>query len=118
MNASKSCKMLTIEPRKTLALDRINDSEIRVVSGCVWITQYGSSRDIVLSAGESTVLEMPTATVMTSSEGAHVLLVRREAPARRQALWRGLLGLFDPRWGDGVRQALRGRLPPGGVTPG
>ena len=118
MNALTSCKMLTIEPRRILALDGINDSEIRVVSGCVWITQYGSSRDIVLSAGESTVLKLPTATVMNSSDGARLMLVRREAPARRQPLWRRLLGLFDPRWGNGVRQALRGRLPPGGVTHG
>lgn len=118
MNALTTCKMLTIETRKTLALDGAEHTEVSVARGCVWITQYGSSRDVVLSAGESAVLDLPTATLITSAQGARLMLIRREKTARKQPLWRRLAGLFDPRWSNRALQGVRDRLPAQGVTRG
>ncbi|MCB1961333.1 MAG: DUF2917 domain-containing protein [Rhodocyclaceae bacterium] len=85
--------------------------EIRAMSGCVWITQYGDARDVVLSPGQSVQLDLPTTTVLSTGKGAEVALIRRAARPAARPLWRRLASLFDPRGSSGAGRALAGRIP-------
>ncbi|MBT0960045.1 DUF2917 domain-containing protein [Denitromonas iodatirespirans] len=98
---------ITLTPRTTLVLAQMAHAEIRSRRGSVWITQYGDPRDLVLAPGESVVLKLPTATVMTASDGAEVLITRRATAPARASIGRWLAGLFDPRWSSRASCALR-----------
>lgn len=113
-----ACEPVTLAPRTTLVLAQMAHAEVSCRTGGVWITQYGDHRDVVLKAGQSVVLDLPTATVMTASDGAEVLITRRAAPAVRRSVGRWLAGVFDPRWGSRASSALRQRLPGGTLRHG
>lgn len=103
-----ACEPITLAPRATLVLAQMAHAEIRCRRGNVWITQYGDHRDLVVAAGEAVVLQRPTATVITASGGAEVLITRHAArPAPRPSIGRWLAGLFDPRWSSRAGCALR-----------
>ncbi|KAA3654808.1 MAG: DUF2917 domain-containing protein [Proteobacteria bacterium] len=106
-----ACEPITLAPRTTLVLAQMAHAEVSCRAGGVWITQYGDHRDVVLKPGQSVVLALPTATVMTASDGADVLITRRSASAERPSLGRWLASLFDPRWSSRASCALRQRLP-------
>ena len=107
-----ACEPVTLKPRTTLVLAQMAYAEVRCQAGGVWITQYGDHRDVLLQPGQSVVLNLPTATVMTASEGAEVLITRRSAPTQHRSIGRWLVSLFDPRWSSrascAVRQYMRG----------
>ncbi|MCZ4303957.1 DUF2917 domain-containing protein [Zoogloeaceae bacterium G21618-S1] len=107
-----ACETVTLSPRTTLVLAQMAYAEVSCQAGGVWITQYGDHRDVVLTPGQSVVLNLPSATVMTASDGAEVLITRRAVPTQRLSIGRWLVGLFDPRWSGrascAVRQHMRG----------
>lgn len=111
MNAQTTCKPLSLSARQTVMIKHSAGLEVRAQSGCVWITQYGDARDIMLQPGQSVALDLPTATLMSASNGAEVLLVRRATPRAARPFWRRLASLFDPRWSGSARRGLCGRLP-------
>lgn len=98
-----------IAPHAPRLISDAAGTEVICLSGCVWITQYGDERDIVLKAGQSFVLELPTAVVMGSRHGA-VLTLRSASPTPRRGLLTRLAGWLDPRTGSAVTRALAGRL--------
>ncbi len=102
-----ACEPITLTPRTTLVLAQMAYAEVSCRSGGVWITQYGDHRDVMLTRGQSVVLNLPTATVMTASDGAEVLITRRASPVARPSIGRWLVGLFDPRWSGRASCAVR-----------
>ncbi|WP_168735218.1 DUF2917 domain-containing protein [Pseudothauera rhizosphaerae] len=99
-----------LAPRAVYLLTGAAGTELLCRSGCVWITQYGDTRDIVLQPGRSFVLDLPTAVVMTAHRGAE--LIQRPAPARPRRGWLArVTAWLDPRHGSGVTRELARRLP-------
>ena len=113
MDTPSELTRLALEPRESIVLDHAAGMEVIARQGCLWLTQYGDSRDIVLEPGRSFVLTLPSCLVMSASGGADFLL-RPAPPARgggRRGGWlRRLAGLFDPRWGSAAQRALDGRI--------
>ncbi len=98
-----------LAPRATQMLTDAAGTELICRRGCVWITQYGDDRDIVLQAGQSFVLDLPTAVVMSSCHGAELTL-RAALPAPRRGWLARLAGWLDPRSGSAVTRELAERL--------
>ena len=113
MDTRSELTRMALEPRESIVLDHAAGMEVIARRGCLWLTQYGDSRDIVLEPGRSFVLTLPSCLVMSASGGADFLL-RPAPPARgggRRGGWlRRLAGLFDPRWGSAAQRALEGRI--------
>lgn len=78
---------------QTLSLPGAAGVRIASQSGTVWITQDGDLRDIVLSAGESVVLERTTPTLVQAFEPALITIAEPAKPARsrRDLGWIGRL---------------------------
>ena len=71
---------------QTLNLPDAAGVRVASQSGIVWITQDGDPRDIVLTPGDSVVLERSTPTIVQAFEPALITIadpkpVRRAAPA-------------------------------------
>jgi hypothetical protein len=102
---------LTVKAGESLVLEDAAGLDIACRSGCVWITQLGDSRDIVLKPGQSVLLRLPTTTLMTADSDAELLLTRtRPAIASPRPWLHRLAGLFDPRWSRRAGAALDGRV--------
>jgi len=115
MNVSHAWTKLNIAAGATRLIEGAAGLELHCVSGTAWITQYGDDRDLVLCAGRSVVLALPTA-IVASSRGGAELLSRPVSPATRRGGWlRRLVGLFDPRWSGTAARALHGRVGPAGT---
>lgn len=104
---------LRVGADQSMIINNAAGAEIIVCRGAVWITQYGDSRDIVLRAGQSFTLDLPSGVLMSGSRGESEVILRA-APARAAAGTRRgrlarLLAWFDPRWGGRVWQGLAGR---------
>ena len=65
--------------------------------GTVWITQDNDLRDVVLSSGESFLLDHPDLAIVQAFETAEILVVPPVLPAR---------GSRSGRWLDWLAQAL------------
>lgn len=113
MDAYYGISTRQLAPRATQMLTDAAGTELICRRGCVWITQYGDNRDIVLQAGQSFVLELPTAVVMSTCHGAELSL-RAALPAARRGWLARLAAWLDPRNGSAVSRELAerpGRLP-------
>ncbi len=106
-----------LAPRATQMLTDAAGTELICRRGSVWITQYGDDRDVVLQAGQSFVLELPTAVVMSSCHGAELIL-RAAPPAPRKRWPARLAAWLDPRSGSAVTRELAERLSRLPVSPG
>lgn len=115
MNATSSCKTMQLDSHHSRLVEHPEGVEVSGLSGEVWLTQYGDSRDFVIRPGQRFVISQPGSVVLSTRQRAEVLLCRRDAtPARRTSLWRKLASLFDPRWSGAVHRSLhRGRAEPG-----
>lgn len=112
MDAQNGIIEYQLAARASVVLTRSAGLEVRCRAGSVWLTQYGDDRDIVLRPGQSFVLSLATAVVMSSAQGAR-LSVQRVAPTAAGAprsLLRRLADCFDPRGSSAVARQLRGRL--------
>ncbi len=116
MNAIHSCQTMRLAPRQTRVLSHAAGAELHCVSGHAWITQYGDDRDRVLRPGQSMVLELPTALVMSTARGAQLnVVLTQRAPVRPASLLKRLAGWFDPRWSSRAADGLDGRIGRAGV---
>lgn len=86
--------------------------EVQCLEGCVWLTQYGDNRDVVLEAGCSVLPNLSSVVTLSSSRGARIAL-HRATPVQQKT--RGVLNwlasVFSPRAGSAVMRQLEGRLP-------
>lgn len=113
MNMPTQITRLALGPRETMVLDHAQGVEVIARQGCVWLTQHGDSRDIVLDQGQSFTLESAAGVVMTTSRGAELILRAAQpgSAAISRAGWlRRLAGWLDPRAGSRVCAALEGRV--------
>ena len=69
---------------QTLSLAEAAGVRVASQSGVVWITQDGDPRDIVLSAGDSVVLDRSTPTIVQAFEPA-LITIADPKPVRRSA---------------------------------
>lgn len=103
-----------LDAHAALVLTGAAGVEVICREGCIWLTQYGDSRDIVLNAGQTFMLSLSSVVLMSSTRGASIA-VRRVAPASSRSpvagLLRRLLDWLDPRTGAVVARQLRGRVP-------
>jgi len=116
MDAPTTTTHITLQPRQPMLLKRVAGARVTAISGCVWITQYGHTRDIVLAPGQSAELELPTITILSSMHGARLSFAPQPTRQVRSALWRRLADLFDPRWSGAAARSLCRHLPR--TTPG
>ena len=73
---------------QTLKLPEAAGVRVASQSGTVWITQDGDPRDIVLTAGDSVVLERSTPTIVQAFEPA-LITIADPKPVRRTARGNG-----------------------------
>lgn len=108
-NASATSRNLYLATRAPLVLEHAAGVEVQCREGDVWLTQYGDSRDVVLRAGQSFVLDQPSSTVLCSARGAWITLVRPAGAGRVTRSWRERLRTwFAPRASAALR-GLEGR---------
>ncbi|HRP95139.1 MAG TPA: DUF2917 domain-containing protein [Rhodocyclaceae bacterium] len=104
---------LTLEPRESMVLEHRSGVLVTCHAGCVWLTQYGDSRDLVLNAGQSHELVPASSTVLSSWRGAEVSIAHAPQVAGLRphtSLFQRLAAFAAPRAGRRVSEALDGRV--------
>jgi hypothetical protein len=66
---------VALKTDELLRVDDGEDLEVMCLDGAVWITQADDPRDIVISAGESFVLDRPGAALICAAAGPAVVAV-------------------------------------------
>ena len=85
-----------IGPNATLALHDVAGHTILAVSGRLWLTQHGDSRDVFLEPGQQFTVERQGDTVAQAlGAGAAVILVEPPATRREAAAAKGLAAAID-----------------------
>lgn len=85
-----------IGPNATLALHDVAGHTILAVSGRLWLTQHGDSRDVFLEPGQQFTVERQGDTVAQAlGAGAAVILVEPPAARREAPTARGLAVTID-----------------------
>lgn len=107
-------QLLSLQRYEARILEDAVGTLVACLSGCVWLTQHGDSRDIILHAGDSFRIERPGCVVMAAGRPTRLHLVAPPAeaprPARARAWW---ARLFLPRWHAAARHLMQG----GGAVP-
>mgnify|MGYP000935188694 FL=1 len=110
---------MSLAPGEVRVVSGIMGYELQCLEGCVWMTQYGDDRDVVLEAGRCFSPNLSSVVTLSSSRGARVVLRRRQNVGVRE---RGMLAwfarLFSLRGGTAVMRQLEGRLPSARVVGG
>lgn len=111
MNASNQTTYWDLAPGEIRVVGEMAGVEVRCIEGCVWMTQYGDDRDVVLEAGRVFEPGLSSVIVMSSANGARIA-VHRAAAAEpsAQGVLSWLMRLFSPRAGSAVMRQLEGRL--------
>lgn len=111
MDVRTEITRLSLGASGTMVLDRALGVEVIGHKGCVWLTQYGDSRDVVLGPGQSFALADASDVVITSARGAEFILRSSPcaAPAPRGWLQR-FAGWFDARARSRACAAQGGRV--------
>jgi hypothetical protein len=61
-----------LEPKSGLSLRNAAGTEITCMSGCIWLTMEGDSRDITLAAGDAHTIERDGLTLVSALESSVV----------------------------------------------
>jgi len=91
--------MITLEREASLRVEPGSRVEIACLSGVVWVTHEGDTRDFFLAHGESLVPPMRGVTMVTALESATVRLL--DCAEQRSAA----------RWWSSVTSIVRGAAP-------
>lgn len=83
---------LGLEPDQLVAVRDGKGARVACLSGTLWITQEHRTADVILEAGQSTVIDSPGLTLVMSL-GASTL---RVTEPRVPGLWNALLGWLRP----------------------
>ena len=78
-------QLLSLQRYEARILEDAVGTLVACLSGCVWLTQHGDSRDIILHAGDSFRIERPGCVVMAAGRPTRLHLVAppAEASSRR-----------------------------------
>lgn len=106
MSLHSELRRVVLAPREVFVLDTPDPVEISARRGCVWLTQAGDSRDIVLQAGQAFTMSRPTEVVVTS-RGTAELVVTRAKPYVPRGFWRERLRLAAALVGRAFARAAR-----------
>src|SRR5258707_14198445 len=96
---------LTLQRDAITRLADARGTRVECVDGVAWITVDGESRDIVLTRGQSHVVESSADVIVCAIHGPAAVEVHAhavEAPCgqvsqtRRNGIWRGLLAFLTP----------------------
>jgi hypothetical protein len=75
---------VTLSARESMVLDHTKGAEVTVRQGCIWLTQHGDGRDIVLKTGQSFTLSFDSGALMTGIGNAEVIIHKSFAAADRR----------------------------------
>lgn len=111
MDSSNQTAFWELAPGEVRVFGEMAGVEVRCVDGCVWMTQYGDDRDVVLEAGRVFEPGLSSVVVMSSAHGARIAVQRSPAVGQsRQGVANWLARFFSPRAGSAVMRQLEGRL--------
>ena len=96
MKMSKLHTNHPIQSREALALRNGRGSTITCISGTIWLTMENDSRDIVLTAGDSFVVNRRGLTILAAHEASVVDVC---APRRAQRWWSNVVNFIDDTYG-------------------
>ncbi len=65
-----------LNKNQTLTIARPEHTQIECFNGCVWVTQDGDPKDILLEAGQSLLLEQPARVLVHALESSQVSIRR------------------------------------------
>lgn len=75
-NNIKQVRIEALNKNETLTLSRPADTQIECFKGCVWVTQDGDLRDIMLEAGQNLSISRPARVLVHALESSQVNLRR------------------------------------------
>jgi hypothetical protein len=83
-----SAQELVLGKNELSALDVPRGTEVRVRSGCVWLTQHKDANDHILKTGDAMSLSGAGTTIVTAFEPTLLDLYRQDPVALREQLTR------------------------------
>ena len=104
MNMTKLHTKHEIDARGRLALRDAGGSTVTCVSGNVWLTMEGDTRDVVLAPGASFTIERAGLTLLAAQQ-ASVVQVSVNAPAR--GWWNHLIDIVARTYGPAAIRPSR-----------
>lgn len=80
-------EIVSLRVSQLMRLEHVRGWTVQALAGCVWITQDGDVRDVVLEAGDTMVLDRDVPVLMSPLEDSRLRLVRHagHAPGLRLA---------------------------------
>jgi Protein of unknown function (DUF2917) len=107
MACFESATVIRLASREAITLPDIRGTTLRVTRGVIWLTQEHDRGDVVLSAGDTFVVESDGKTVVEAQDDATFAVIGRAGArlrlpshARRAStLWPALVALFTPSAG-------------------
>lgn len=105
MDAPAEILRVVLAPRDVFVLDDAADIRIVARSGCLWLTQAGDARDVVLNPGQSFTASHAFGVVISARREAEFVLVRAktdEVRAQPTGWPRRLAATGEPRRRDGA----------------
>jgi hypothetical protein len=103
MNMIKTHTNYRIEPLGRLALRDAGGSTVTCVTGCVWLTMEGDTRDVVLAPGASFVIDQAGLTIIAAEEPALVQVTA----ANRATWWARIANLIGETYGPAAIKPAR-----------
>ncbi len=104
MNMSSLHTKHELEALASLALRNVRNSTIKVVSGTLWLTMEGDTRDVILNAGESFTVERDGVTVLAAHTASVVEVRAREL---NTGWWSRFVGFLDRSFGPAALRPAR-----------
>lgn len=89
-----------VAPRQVVLLHDACGARVSSRAGCVWLTQSGDTRDVVLQPGESFRLDRAGTAVITSARGAEVSITPPPGRPVAVAVGAGLPAISAPHRGQ------------------
>src|SRR5476649_322219 len=93
MNMTKLHTKYRIDPHGELALREARGSIVTCVSGSVWLTMEGDTRDVVLEPGASFVVDRDGLTILAAQAPSEIRVSARDQPSG----WRAWIAEYMDR---------------------
>ncbi len=96
MNMTNLHTNYQMDPRDTLALHDAGGRTVTCVSGSIWLTMEGDTRDVVLEPGASFTVDRDGLTLLAAQEPS---VVQLSAPNQPRTWWDRVVECIDQTWG-------------------